>query len=223
MKKIFLIRHAESESNAGGIYEHNYLVKITEKGKQQAKDLVEILSAKKEISKPNKIIVSKYIRTQETAEPLIQKLQKEKHKHEVHLWLDVHEFDYLDRGPFLNKPKEEFEKHAKEYWSKADPFVRFLPERETFQEFVDRVHGTILKMQKLDKTNYIFTHGHFIALFGYLTKFFTAKTFKKQKSQKDFYKKIMSHLHELYNSGDYLQAKNTEIIDVTRLVEKYNK
>ena len=57
MKKIILIRHAESESNVGGVFEHTHTIKITENGKQQAKELAEILD------KPNKIFVSKYIRT----------------------------------------------------------------------------------------------------------------------------------------------------------------
>ena len=39
MKKIVLIRHAESESNIGGVYEHQNVVKITENGKKQAESL----------------------------------------------------------------------------------------------------------------------------------------------------------------------------------------
>lgn len=43
-KKIFLIRHAESEANVGGVFEHKHTIKITENGKQQSEDLAEILS-----------------------------------------------------------------------------------------------------------------------------------------------------------------------------------
>ena len=60
MKKILLIRHAESEANAGGIFVYTHIVKITETGKKQAEKLKDVLD------KPDRIIVSKYIRTIES-------------------------------------------------------------------------------------------------------------------------------------------------------------
>lgn len=211
MKKIFLIRHAESEANVGGIFEHNRLVKLSENGRQQAKDLVEVLE------KPDRVIVSKFLRTQETAEPLLQKYPEI----ETHLWLDTHEFDYLDRKDFVGKPKEEFELHAKKFWENSDPEKKDLDRLESFREFTDRVHKAILRMNNLDKVNYIFTHGHFIALFGHLTNNYTRESLEQEKEKPDFYKNMMSGLNQAYERNEYLTAKNTEVIDVTQLVEKY--
>lgn len=211
MKKIYLIRHAESESNVGGIFEHNKLVKLTENGKQQARDLVEVLE------KPDRIIVSKYIRTQETAEPLIQKYSDV----DTHMWLDTHEFDYLDRKPFLDQPKAVFEEYAKKYWNDRDAHVRLLENGETFQEFVDRVHNVILKMDKLEGINYIFTHGIFIMIFTLLVKYYSREKYDKERLSTNFYNEIMKRSDELYKAGEIVQLKNTEVFDVTELVEKY--
>ena len=95
-KRIFLVRHAESFSNIGEISAHTHAVRITDNGKQQAEDLVEL------IEKPDRIIVSKYLRTIETAEPTIKKYTDA----EIHLWIDIHEFDYIDKKKYANTDNE---------------------------------------------------------------------------------------------------------------------
>ncbi|MFN7493515.1 MAG: phosphoglycerate mutase family protein [Cyclobacteriaceae bacterium] len=66
--KILYIRHAQSEANAGGRTIDPVSIPITETGYAQSVSLAEEIS-----EQPDLIIVSPYIRTQQTALPLSQK------------------------------------------------------------------------------------------------------------------------------------------------------
>lgn len=67
MKKIYLIRHAQSEANAAKAVRPNHQINITETGLSQAYKLAEWLTAN--IDEPiTDIFVSAYIRTHPTAE-----------------------------------------------------------------------------------------------------------------------------------------------------------
>lgn len=213
MRKIYLIRHAESEANVGGVFMNSNNITITEKGKKQAEDLKEILE------KPNRIIVSKYIRTVETAEPTIKKYNDA----EVHLWLDTHEFTYMDPSNLEELKLSHLMERAIWYWGQNDPEYRDGPNRETFEEFADRMHQLILKLSKLDGVNYIFTHGYVIRLFKILTANYTYKSFEDSKaSNQDHYKQIMNVFNSMYNTkeGD---VENTAVLDMTSLVEAYTQ
>ena len=122
MNKVFLIRHAESESNIGKVFVHQNTIKITQKGKQQAADLLEVLE------KPNKIICSKYIRTVETAEPLMEKFPES----EIHLWIDSHEFQPLDSKRNDGITTEQRNNNNKLYWLRLDPFYHDGGNSESF-------------------------------------------------------------------------------------------
>ena len=66
MKKIYLIRHAQSESNAGLLVRPNADINITELGNTQARELADWLHT--HISEPiDDIFVSQFVRTQQTA------------------------------------------------------------------------------------------------------------------------------------------------------------
>ncbi len=147
MKKIFLIRHAESYSNIGEIHLHTNNVKITEIGIKQSHLLT------KKLEKPDKIIFSKYLRTIKTAEPMMKKHPDS----EFNLWLDIHEFDYLNKNKKINTDFETYRNHAKDYWLKCDPYYYDDKEKENFKDFVDRVNKVILKIKKLKGVNIIFS------------------------------------------------------------------
>jgi broad specificity phosphatase PhoE len=217
MKKIFLIRHAESEANAGGVFEFSNIVRLTDTGKQQAVELIG------KLSKPDRIIVSKYIRTQETAEPLIKKLEEEEHFFDVSLWHDIHEFSALDFHKITTKNHEGVKERARWYWGKNDPEYRDAEHKETFKEFAKRTHKALKRMRDIDKENYIFTHGLFIRLFKILTEKYSNSIFEKNKDDPSFYKKLMTEFDEYFLNKDLSEVKNTEILDATEMVEKYFK
>jgi broad specificity phosphatase PhoE len=214
MKKIILIRHAESQANVQKeLFRYSNIIKITENGRQQAKDLVEVLE------KPDRVILSKYIRTQETAHPLIEKLEKENHNFDTHLWLDTHEFENVcgERVFATMKTHEEFMHADMEYWGKQDPMCKESEHTESFKEFIDRVNGVYLKLKKIpDGLNYIFTHGWFIKLFLLMGNEYN--NFNTLEKDDDLYQKIMNRF--LTFDKDF-KTKNTGQYDVSELVEKY--
>lgn len=209
MNKVFIIRHAESQTNIGGIFEHKNIVKLTENGKKQAEKLSETLK------KPNKIIVSKYIRTIETAEPFIKKFPNS----EVELWIDVHEFDYINPARHINITLKEREKMMAEYWQRKNPFYKESLDVESFVEFIERVNIVILKLKKLPPgINYIFSHGNFIRMLLLLLSEYN--NFNSLKHDETFYEKIMQR-YEIFLNDTSIDIYNTAIFDVTQKIKNY--
>jgi broad specificity phosphatase PhoE len=204
MKKILLIRHAESEENAGVHFEDSYIVRLSELGKKQATELAEILE------KPDRIIVSKYLRTQLTAQPLINK-----HKDVgVHFWIDSHEFQPHDKSKTEKLNKVDKKQFYLDYWATCDPFLRQADGLETFKEVVDRVIGLIKKIQKIENDiNYIFTHGMLIKILIFAKD--NINLFITDKEEIN-YVEIMK---EFAKFNLIFKSENAEIVDVTGLGE----
>ena len=66
MVSIWLIRHGESEANAGLPTSDVALIELTEKGHQQAQKVASAFT-----QAPSLIVTSPYIRTKQTAQPTI--------------------------------------------------------------------------------------------------------------------------------------------------------
>lgn len=209
MNKVLLIRHAESESNIGGVFEHQNVVKITDNVKKQAEDLLEVLN------KPDRIICSRFIRTIETAEPLMNKFTEVG----AHIWIDTHEFQPIDTKKYAGLTTEKRDNIAREYWIKMDPLFHDGGNSESFKNLVDRVNSGILKMKNLDGLNYLFTHANFIRCLLVLLDSFP--DFNMQQKTNDLYLQIMQKFEESYLSGN-LPIKNTEIFDISKLLKKYH-
>lgn len=208
MNKVFLIRHAESESNIGGVFEHQNTIKITHLGKKQAEGLLEVLE------KPDRIICSGYIRTIETAEPLINKFPDS----EIHLWLNTQEFQPIDSQKYKNISTEERNELHEQYWLKMDPFYTDSATTESFVDFVERVNLSILKMKTLQGLNYIFTHGNYIRCVIVLLSYF--ENYNSIDKNSDLYFKIMKQFTKTYHSGE-LDIKNVDMFELSNLLEKY--
>jgi broad specificity phosphatase PhoE len=160
--KVFLIRHAESESNKGSKTSDPSTISITEKGKLQSVEL-----ANKITERPDLIIVTSYVRTAQTAKPLIKKFPGVK----VETW-PLHEFTFLSPSLCRNTNSKERLPLVNEYWEKCDPdFVHGIG-AESFNQFIERVHRCV---QRLSSMGYrfitIFTHGHVIRAFRLLIDF----------------------------------------------------
>ena len=85
-KTVFFVRHGESLANTGVATPDPSSIPLTEKGRLQAKIVSEYFS-----KQPELIVHSPYIRTLETATPLIERFPIAK----VEEW-PIHEFTYLD-------------------------------------------------------------------------------------------------------------------------------
>lgn len=153
-KDILFVRHAESRSNAGFATKDAYSIPLSPRGIVQAENL-----AKNFPIVPELIVVSSYIRTQETAEPLISKLDNVK----VEVWDTVHEFTYLDREKYKDTTSLERRKYVYEYWDKKDPFFKDGPQEESFFDLLKRAEKFIEEVrERKEKKIAIFSHKQFL-------------------------------------------------------------
>jgi len=151
---IYLIRHAESESNAGGKTANAKDIPLTEKGVQQSLDLVQKIP-----KKPDLIVVSPYPRTQQTAAPLIEKFPTVS----VEIW-NVHEFTYLDADRCNGTTITERKVIAEEYLAQNDPDLVHGNGAESFNQMLQRVDELLERLKKIDSSKFvvIFTHALFM-------------------------------------------------------------
>lgn len=199
-KKIFLIRHAESEANVGIPQKYVHNIVITENGRQQASDLAESLE------RPDRIIVSKFIRTIETAEPTINKFPDS----EVHLWMETHEFEPL--AVIKDMALEDQRAKYDEYWLSLDSDYKISKEVESFKEFTDRMMVLRKKISSLPEgLHYIFTHGYVLRMFMLMMS--NPEVFLDQRSLD--YNNIMSEFAE-FNKN--FKSKNTGVYDISSLL-----
>jgi broad specificity phosphatase PhoE len=82
---IFLVRHAESKANIGLPTSDPATIGITENGKYQSAKFAEEIKIA-----PDLIVTSRYVRTLQTAQPLIEKYPQAN----LETW-SIHEFTYL--------------------------------------------------------------------------------------------------------------------------------
>jgi broad specificity phosphatase PhoE len=151
---IYLIRHAESESNAGLATYRVSEIPLTEKGRLQSVDLLDKIPGK-----PDLIVVSPYLRARQTALPLIEKYPDVP----VEVW-DVQEFTFLDADRCYGTTYYERMEIRKEYFEKNDPDFIHGKGAESFNQFLRRIDDMYDKLQKIDRDKFvvIFTHGLFI-------------------------------------------------------------
>ena len=153
MSKIFLIRHAESSANAGGRTTDPAKISLTEKGFEQARYLANTFDYQ-----PDFVITSPYLRTKQTAQPLLERF-KDIEKIE---W-DVQEFTYLSPAKCRNTTTQERRPLVNQYWERNDPFFTDGVGAESFADLLKRVEN-FLKQIKLYENKFIavFSHGQFI-------------------------------------------------------------
>lgn len=153
MHGVILIRHGESTANAGERTQTPSDIPLSALGQKQAQALA------RAPLKPELIVVSPYLRTQETAAPLCRILPNVP----VETW-QVHEFTYLAPTHYLNTNEEERREPALRFWQRADPLYRDGPGAETFAEFIARVDALLERLRGMnDPQVCIFTHSFFIA------------------------------------------------------------
>ncbi len=151
---IYLVRHGESIANAGQRTSSPAMPPLTEKGKEQAQKYADNFN-----ETPDLIVHSSYVRTQQTARPLINKFKQTP----VEIW-DVHEFTFLDTKICANTTAEERRTMVTEYFTKNDLDFVHGSGAESFNQLIKRVDTMLAKLQQIgpNKTIVIFTHEQFI-------------------------------------------------------------
>jgi 2,3-bisphosphoglycerate-dependent phosphoglycerate mutase len=149
--RVWLIRHGQSESNAGLPSTDWRAIPLTELGHRQAEHVARVFA-----DPPQLIVTSPYLRARQTAQPTIERYPGAA----VDEWA-VQEFSYL--GP-LGRPtiSHEREPEVRAYWERADPRLA-EPGAESFAGLIGRVTSFLGRLGGQDaRPVAVFTHGIFM-------------------------------------------------------------
>ena len=153
MIEAWFIRHGESISNANLPTTHPAASELTEQGEAEAMRVAQAFT-----TSPNLIVVSPFIRAQQTAVPTLNRFADSP----TATW-PVHEFTYLAATHYNGTTGSQRWPIAMEYWERNDPHYRVGPASETFTEVVARVWATISRLRQAEAPFVaIFSHGLFI-------------------------------------------------------------
>lgn len=153
MKEIWFIRHAESEANAGLTSSDPGAIPLTEKGRQQAIRVSKIIP-----ETPSLIVVSPYIRTQQTAQPTLKRFPEVENQK----W-NIQEFTFLSPVVCQNTTASQRRLWVGEYWKRNDPLYRHGEGAESFADLLFRVQDAFRRLEKIENGYVlIFSHGQFI-------------------------------------------------------------
>jgi 2,3-bisphosphoglycerate-dependent phosphoglycerate mutase len=153
MVEAWFIRHGESVSNADMPTSHPAASELTPLGRAEAEQVAQAFA-----NRPDLIVVSPYIRAQQTAVPALKRFENVP----TATW-PVHEFTYLAACHYDGTTGTERWPVAIEYWERNDPHYRDGPEAETFAELVARVWAIIERLRQSEvQFVAIFSHGLFI-------------------------------------------------------------
>jgi broad specificity phosphatase PhoE len=156
MPTVTFIRHGESESNAGLRTEHPATIRLTAKGQRQAE-----LTAESFQCAPDLIVTSPYLRTRQTAEPLLQRFPAT-----PTLEWPVQEFTYLDPQHWNGTTWQERQPAAHAYWERLDPAYRDGGVAESWFDLIARIDQTRqLILSQPAAQIVIFSHGLFTRSF----------------------------------------------------------
>ncbi|HEV7397946.1 MAG TPA: histidine phosphatase family protein [Pyrinomonadaceae bacterium] len=153
MKEVWLIRHGESTANAGAATFSPESVPLTERGMAQARCIAEQVS-----DRPDLIVVSSFLRSQQTAAPLIAKYPDVK----VEEW-PVQEFTYLSPDRCHNTSFLDRKPLVAEYWARNDAYYCDGPGAESFANLLERALATVARIKAADNEFIVMlSHGQFL-------------------------------------------------------------
>jgi 2,3-bisphosphoglycerate-dependent phosphoglycerate mutase len=132
-KNVWLIRHAESEGNAGLATSRPDTIPLTRKGIEQALRLADSFP-----QAPTLIVTSPFIRTQQSAKPTIERFPAVRQEQ----W-QVQEFSYLSPERYRDTTIADRRPFVEKYWSKSDPHYLDGDGAESFADFIRRVEQAI--------------------------------------------------------------------------------
>jgi broad specificity phosphatase PhoE len=111
---LYFVRHGQSVANAGGVTMEHAIIPLSPLGMVQAARVASLLPAK-----PSHILVSKFVRALQTAQPYCARVGREAEIHPL-----LHEFSALDPALLEGMTGEGRRPIANAYWQTADPSVR---------------------------------------------------------------------------------------------------
>jgi len=169
MPTILLIRHGQSQANAGLPTSCPKEIELTDRGQKEAEFVARELQ--KSYPALDVMITSAYRRASQTAEWTLWLFKNTSNRDiPTEIW-PVHEFTYLSSWERRNSTVEDRRSVVRAYWERADPAYVDGPESESFEQFIARVRK--VKM-RLDNTMYdtvaVFSHHQFMCALLWLAE-----------------------------------------------------
>lgn len=153
----WLVRHGQSTSNAGLPADSFGGIALTELGVQQAR----ALAAKVE-RQPDLLVVSPFLRTRATAEPILERWPSTR----CETW-PIQELTYLSPERCRGTTAADRKPWVDTYWRRCDPDYVDAPDAESFRAFATRLSDFHRRLVALDAAFVVVVgHGQFIR--GYL-------------------------------------------------------
>jgi broad specificity phosphatase PhoE len=164
--RIILVRHGQSVANAGGTAPDHITNPLTGLGHAQAKAFADGLDCA-----PTLFLHSPFLRTRQTAEPLLQRFLDVP----VEEW-PIHEFTYLEPTRHNGTNEAQQMPHILKYWEHPDPAYVDGPGAESFAQFLGRAREAIRSLTLLAPGGcvVVFTHGFVMQAIRLLLLFPTA-------------------------------------------------
>lgn len=156
-REVWWVRHGESVGNAGARTEDSSGYALTARGEQQA-----ALFASRLPRAPDLIVVSPYLRAQQTAQPAIARFPESR----VEEW-PVEEMHYLSRQRTRQTTQIERRALGRGFWDLSDPDFLEGDGAESFRGFVTRVDGAAQRVRE-QAASFIMIFAHSLFLRGLL-------------------------------------------------------
>jgi probable phosphoglycerate mutase len=146
---VLLVRHGESEDNAGLPSDSMASTPLTPAGVLQAEAVAGLLDAA-----PGRFVVSPYVRAQQTSQPARARYPLVP----VEEW-PVHEFTFLPSSAYHGTTLAQRQSSEDAYWRANDPHVVLGEGAESFDAFLARVQDARERLEALESDRVVvFTH-----------------------------------------------------------------
>jgi 2,3-bisphosphoglycerate-dependent phosphoglycerate mutase len=153
MQTVWLIRHGESEANAGLPTDRPQAIELTAKGHQQAKEIAAAFA-----TPPDSIVTSPYVRARQTAEYTRLRFPDVPFTE----W-EVQEFTYLAPIRYQGTTTNERRPMVEVYWQQGNPLFVDGAGAESFSDMVIRVKNFFQQVRETEARSIaIFTHEQLI-------------------------------------------------------------
>lgn len=206
LKEIWLVRHGESIANAGAATQDHITISLSKKGQEQANQISLLVPYQ-----PDLIVTSPFIRTHQTAEPILKRFPGAKHE----VW-EVQEFTYLSPPTCAGTTAAERYQQVNEFWERSDPDYVDGPGAESFRQFITRAQAACDRLSRLSEGFILmFTHAQFIRAMRLL----------KGSNERDIHK-LMSCFRELPRANNceitkWETTKNRTFEEEIKRIKKY--
>ncbi len=153
MKRVWVFRHAESLSNAGGKMLDPESIPLTENGRRQARELAWSLK-----EAPHRLVTSPFRRAIETGQPIDARYPAAVNE----IW-PIQEFTYLGPATCVGTNWADRKPRIDAYWARLDPHYVDGEGAESFSQLLARARAFLEDLTELtDDLTITVSHGQFM-------------------------------------------------------------